>query len=332
MGRRLTEGGVPEETVTAFVGLIDDCEFARYSPSSGNEAMQAHYEKAAELISTIDSSMKSGKKMPVAGVATMVVILALISFPMRAQEQPLQTSPEVSAEEQKEYPQQLWEKANAAYSDGRWEDAASGYEMIVSLGLESPQLYYNAGNAWFKADNLGKAIVNYERALKIDPSYSDARYNLEFANSRTQDRIDAVPEFVLKTWTLKLCYLLDSDAWAIIFIVFLVLVCAMLLLFFLAPTTAWKRTGFITAIVCFLFGGAALGFSLHQKDDYFLRDEAIVMKPVISTKSSPDGKMDLFILHEGTKVKIIDSVGTWTNVEISDGRQGWVQSGDIEII
>lgn len=329
---RLTEGGVPEDTVTAFVGLIDDCEFARYSPSSGNEAMQAHYEKAAELISTIDSSMKSGKKMPVAGAATMVVILALISFPMRAQEQPLQTSPEVSAEEQKEYPQQLWEKANAAYSDGRWEDAASGYEMIVSLGLESPQLYYNAGNAWFKADNLGKAIVNYERALKIDPSYSDARYNLEFANSRTQDRIDAVPEFVLKTWTLKLCYLLDSDAWAIIFIVFLVLVCAMLLLFFLAPTTAWKRTGFITAIVCFLFGGAALGFSLHQKDDYFLRDEAIVMKPVISTKSSPDGKMDLFILHEGTKVKIIDSVGTWTNVEISDGRQGWVQSGDIEII
>ncbi len=332
---RLTEGGVPEETVTAFVGLIDDCEFARYSPSSGSEAMQAHYDKAAELISTIDSSMKSGKKMPAAaGAATMLVILfALMSFPMQAQEQqPLQASSEVTSGAQKDYPQQLWDKANAAYSEGRWEDAASGYEMIVSLGLESPQLYYNAGNAWFKADNLGKAIVNYERALKLDPSFSDARYNLEFANSRTQDRIDAVPEFVLKTWILKLCYLLDSDAWAVIFIVMLALFCAMLLLFFLAPTTAWKRTGFIAAIVCFLLGGAALGFSVHQKNDYFLHDEAIVMKPVISTKSSPEGTMDLFILHEGTKVKIIDSVGTWTNVEISDGRQGWVQSGEIEII
>lgn len=331
---KLTEGGVPEETVTAFVGLLDDCEFARYSPSAGNEAMQAHYAKAAELISTIDSSMKSGKKTQ-AGTAAMLLVFALMSFQMHAQETTTEQQPApaaTSAAQQEDYPQQLWDNANAAYSEGRWEDAADDYEMIVTLGLESPQLYYNLGNAWFKADNLGKAIVNYERALKLDPSYSDARYNLEFANSRTQDRIESVPEFVLKTWVRRLCYLLDSDAWAIIFIVFLALLCSMLLLFFLAPTTGWKRAGFVAAIVFFLIGGAALGFSIHQKDDYFLHDEAIVMKPVISTKSSPDGKMDLFILHEGTKVRIIDSVGAWTNVEISDGRQGWVQAEEIEII
>ncbi len=351
---RLAEGGVPEETATAFVGLIDDCEFARYSPQAGNEAMQAHYSKAVELISTIDDSirnstrsgMKSGKKLPT-GAAVIAVAAVLMSFPAQAQEQTsasgqeqmapqtatAQTAaPQAAAEPQKDYPQQLWLNANDAYTQGRWEDAVNGYEMIASLGLESPQLYYNLGNAWFKCDNLGKAIVNYERALRLDPSYSDARHNLEFACSRTQDRIDAVPEFVLKTWTRNLCYLLDSDAWAIIFIVFLALLCSTLLLFFLAPTTGWKRTGFISAIVCFLLGGTALGFSIHQKDDYFLRDEAIVMKPVISTKSSPEGTMDLFILHEGTKVKIIDSVGTWANIEISDGRQGWVQADDIEII
>ena len=351
---RLAEGGVPEKTATAFVGLIDDCEFARYSPQAGNEAMQAHYSKAVELISTIDDSirnstrsgMKSGKKLPT-GAAVIAVAAVLMSFPAQAQEQTsasgqeqmapqtatAQTAaPQAAAEPQKDYPQQLWLNANDAYTQGRWEDAVNGYEMIASLGLESPQLYYNLGNAWFKCDNLGKAIVNYERALRLDPSYSDARHNLEFACSRTQDRIDAVPEFVLKTWTRNLCYLLDSDAWAIIFIVFLALLCSTLLLFFLAPTTGWKRTGFISAIVCFLLGGTALGFSIHQKDDYFLRDEAIVMKPVISTKSSPEGTMDLFILHEGTKVKIIDSVGTWANIEISDGRQGWVQADDIEII
>lgn len=338
---RLSEGGVPEETVTAFVGLIDDCEFARYSPSAGNEAMQAHFDKAAELISTIDSSirnstrsgMKSGKKLPT-GAAMAVLALALASFPAPAQEHSSAPQPEQPAavQPQKDYPQQLWDSANIAYTEGRWQDAADGYEMIASLGLESPQLYYNLGNAWFKADNLGKAIVNYERALKLDPSFSDARYNLEFASSRTQDRIEAVPEFVLKSWTRKFCYILDSDAWAVIFIVFLALACAMALLFFLAPTVGWKRTGFISAIVCVLLGGTALGFSLHQRNDYFLRDEAIVMKPVISTKSSPDGTMDLFILHEGTKVRILDSVGEWTDIEISDGRQGWVRASDIEII
>lgn len=350
---RLAEGGVPEETVTAFVGLIDDCEFARYSPSAGNEAMQAHFDKAAELISTIDSSirnstrsgMKSGNKLPT-GAAMVAIFLALASFPAQAQEQssapqpeqPAAVQPQSSAQPQSaaqpqmDYPQQLWDSANAAYTEGRWQDAADGYEMIATLGLESPQLYYNLGNAWFKADNLGKAIVNYERSLKLDPSFSDARYNLEFASGHTQDRIESVPEFVLKTWTRKFCYILDSDAWAVIFIVFLALACAAALLFFLAPSVGWKRTGFISAIICILLGGTALGFSLHQRNDYFLRDEAIVMKPVISTKSSPEGTMDLFILHEGTKVRIIDSVGAWTNIEISDGRQGWVHADDIEII
>ena len=348
---RLAERGVPEETAAAFVGLIDDCEFARYSPSAGSEAMQAHFDKAAELISTIDSSirnstrsgMKSGNKMPT-GAALVALAVALTSFPAQAQEQTLAPQPEqpaaqdaaapprTAAQPREDYPQQLWDSANTAYTQGRWQDAADGYEMIASLGLESPQLYYNLGNAWFKADNLGKAIVNYERALKLDPSFSDARYNLEFASGHTQDRIESVPEFVLKTWTRKFCYILDSDAWAVIFIVFLALACAAALLFFLAPTVGWKRTGFISAIVCVLLGGTALGFSLHQRNDYFLRDEAIVMKPVISTKSSPDGTMDLFILHEGTKVRIIDSVGIWTNIEISDGRQGWVHADDIEII
>ncbi len=348
---RLTEGGVPEETAEAFVALIDECEFARYSPSAGSEAMQAHYDKAAELISAIDGSMrnttrsgmKSGKKTPL-GAAVIAIVFALTTFPAQVSAQTPASeqsavpaleqaaAPQNAVQAQADYPQQLWDKANAAYTDGRWQDAADGYEMIASLGLESPQLYYNAGNAWFKTGNLGKAILNYERALKLDPSFSDARYNLEFASSRTQDRIEAVPEFILKTWTRKFCYILDSDAWAVIFLVFLALVCAAVLLFLLAPTVGWKRTGFISAIVGIILGGTALGFSLHQRNDYFLSDEAIVMKPVISTKSSPDGTMDLFILHEGTKVRILDTVGEWVDIEISDGRQGWVRTSEIEII
>lgn len=329
---RLTEGGVPEETVSAFVALLDDCEFARYSPSAGNDAMQSHYDKAAELISTIDSSMKSAKKSSTGAAVIAMLAFTLLSVPSFAQDEAVSDSNVSGTAPQVDYPAKLWNEGNSAYADGRWEDAVRSYEMIVSLGLESPQLYYNLGNSYFKADNLGKAIVNYERALKLDPSYSDARYNLEFASSRTQDRIDAVPEFVLKSWMRKLCYLLDSDAWAVIFIVLLVLVCAAILLFVLDGTTAGKRTGFVLAIVFFIAGGLSLGFSLHQKNDYFLDDAAVVVKPVISTKSSPGGNMDLFILHEGTKVKIVDTVGDWMNIEISDGRQGWAKASELEII
>ena len=353
---RLSEGGVDGETVSEFVGLLDECDFARYSPSAGNEAMQAHYEKAAGLISTIDSSMKSSKKKSSApSGAAYIIAFALLTLPLGLGAQnttsaatfeagslaPENDSTAVSAATPAEpeaatldYPQQLWQKANAAYSNGNWNDAIKDYGMIASLGIENAQLYYNLGNANFKAGNLPEAILNYERALKIDPSYADARYNLEFASTQTQDRIEAVPEFILKTWTRKVCYLLGSDQWAIIFLVGLALLCSMILLFFLSPSTAGKRTGFILAIVLLLFDGAALGFSLHQKNDYSVRDEAIVMSPVISAKSSPSqsGNMDLFVLHEGTKVTVIDTVGDWYNISISDGRQGWVRASDLEVI
>ncbi len=348
---RLTEGGVGEETVTEFVGLLDQCDFARYSPSAGNEAMRSHYEKAAGLISTIDSSMKSSKKKSSAHTgAAHIIALALLTLPLGLGAQNASATFEAGSlapakdstsaissaapKESLDYPQSLWQKANAAYSEGKWNDAIKDYGMIASLGIENAQLYYNLGNANFKAGNLPEAILNYERALKIDPSYADARYNLEFASTQTQDRIEAVPEFILRTWTRKVCYLLGSDQWAVIFLVGLALLCSMVLLFFLSPTTAGKRTGFILAIVLLLFDGATLGFSLHQKNDYSVRDEAIVMSPVISAKSSPSqsGNMDLFVLHEGTKVTVLDTVGDWYNITISDGRQGWVRAGDLEVI
>lgn len=356
---RLSDGGVSDETIAAFVGLIDGCEFARYSPSGSSDDMKENYDKAVSLISEIDSNMKSVKKQSSSAVSAIIAVLIIAAAPYTVQAQetehgavqstvqsvaddmaqePVQSVADDMAQggsrEELDYPQQLWKDANAAYADGRWSDAAAKYEMIVSTGLESPKLYYNLGNAEYKSGNLSGAILNYERALKVDPSFADARYNLEFVESQTQDRIESVPEFILKTWTKKLCYLMDSDGWAIMFIVLLALTAGMLLLFFMAPSVAGKRTGFILAIVFFLLTSASLGFSVYQRVDYSVHDEAVVMRPVISVKSSPssDAGTDLFILHEGTKVRVMDSVGEWVNVEISDGRQGWINSAEIEII
>ena len=315
----LKDGNVEEAAVATFIGILDACEFARYAPDAGHEAMEAHYKSALDVISSIDSNMKAKKTAP-KGAVMLVIALMTLSVGVSAQE--------------KDYVDSLWNAANQAYVDGRWADAASGYEMISSMGLESASLYCNAGDAFFKDGNVPMAILYYERALKLDPSYSNARYNLDLLNSGIQDRIEPVPEFVLKAWTREICYIMDSDSWTICFFVFFALSLAMVLLFLLSPSVAGRRAGFFTGIVLLLLTLASLSFAVWQKKDYNKADSAIVMRPVASVKSSPssESSKDLFILHEGTKVTILDEVGSWNNIELADGRQGWIPSGDIEII
>ena len=314
----LSSGGVPDDLIQSFVGLIDACEFARYSPSTGNEAMTAHYEAALDAISSIDSNMKSSKSI---SKSKMMMLALLLLVPM-------------SSYANVDYPDSLWNAANQAYSEARWEDAINDYTAIAELSLESAPLWCNLGSAWYKTGNLAKAILCYERALKLDPSYDDARYNLELLNSMKLDRLESVPELILTTWVKALGRTLDSNSWAVCFLVFLALTLAMALLFILGSSVASRRTGFFSCIVFLLLTIASISFSVWQKNDYMRADSAVVMKPVASVKSSPagDSAVDLFVLHEGTKVDVIDSVGGWYNIELSDGRQGWLPSSDIEII
>ena len=318
ISQALKDEKVSDSYADTFIGILDACEFARYAPDSGHEAMAAHYEQAVDVISSIDSNMK-GKK----GAASHAVALVLLMMvPMAASAQ------------NEAYVDSLWNVANEAYAEGRWADAVKDYEMISEMGLESASLYCNTGNAFFKDGNVPMAILYYERALKIDPSYADARYNLELMNAAIQDRIDPVPEFILKVWMRDACYIMDSDAWAVCFLVFFALTLAMALVFLLAPSAGGRRAGFFSGIIMLILAVFSVSFAIWQKNDYVNADEAVVMRPVASVKSSPatESSTDLFILHEGTKVKIVDEVGRWNNIELADGRQGWLPSEDIERI
>lgn len=314
----LSGNGVPEEVTARFVAIVDACEFARYSPDSGNAAMSAHYRDAVDVISSIDSYMKSKKKNT---AAKAVAFLLLLSFP-------------VTGHAADAYVDSLFNAGNEAYSGGMWEDAVSAYTAVENLGLESPALYCNLGNAWYKSGDIARAMLYYERALKLDPSYSDARYNRTVVSDFVQDRIEPVPEFILKTWVRDLCYALDSDTWAVAGLVFLAVTAAALLLLVLSSSLALRRTGFFSGIVFFLLAVMSVTFAFWQKSDYMRKDGAIIMTPVVSVKSSPssEASTDLFILHEGTKVIIIDEVGEWRNIELADGRQGWMRSADMDII
>ena len=318
MVEALKERNVNEALADKFIAILDACEFARYSPDAGHEAMAAHYDEAVEIISSMDSEMKTRKNTSKTAFVAIALLLTV----------------QFGASAQDSYVDSLWNEANAAYVEGRWADAAAGYGLISGMGLESASLYCNTGDAFFKGGNIPIAILYYERALKIDPSYEDARYNLELLGSMIQDRIEPVPEYVLKAWARDLCYLMDSDSWAICFLVFLAAALALVLVFLLAPTAGGRRAGFFTGIVMLVLAVLSLTFSIWQKNDYTDADKAIVMRPVTSVKSSPaaGSSTDLFILHEGTKVKIIDEVGAWNNIELADGRQGWIPSADIERI
>lgn len=314
----LTDGGVSEEQTKAFTDLLDACEFARYSPDGGNEAMRSHYDAALKVISSIDSGLKTGGKS-LRKVVTVVTLLLSLGASMNIQAKDLDS---------------LWTAGVQAYTDGKFSDASAAWTSIEESGQKSAKLYYNLGNAWFKQGNYPKAILNYERALRLDPSYSDARYNLEFTSNFVQDKIEPVPEFILKSVARKVCYVMGSNAWAVIFLVLLAAALVMGLLFLLGSSVGKRRAGFYCGIVLLLLSAEALSFSIWQKSDSVKTDTAIVMSPVSSVKSSPSSgsSKDLFVIHEGTKVTILDEVGSWKNIALADGRQGWITSNELEVI
>ena len=318
---KLLEKGVPDGVTSDFIGLLDACEFARYSPDAGHEAMNSHYENAVSVISTMDECMKkSGKGLSGAAVAVVLAMLLPAQFTAGAADTA--------------YADSLWNAGTAAYAEGRWNDALDAWNNISGSGLESGELYYNIGNACFKNGDLAHAIVAYERSLRLDPSNKDAKFNLEFANAQTQDKIEAVPEFFLRTWFRSAGQSLPAGLWAVLSLVLLAAMLGMFLLFLLGRGTSARKAGFFSSIALLLCFAVCLGFSLSGRSASSRTDEAIVVRAVSSVKSSParDSAIDLFVLHEGTKVKLLDNVGDWTNIELADGRQGWMRSSELEII
>ena len=316
---KLVENGVAESLATDFTGLLDACEFARYAPDAGHDAMNTHYEKAVSVISAIDDSMK---RVPRKGAAAALLALLL-----------LLPAHNISAQSAA-YADSLWTAGVSAYSDGDWAGAARAWSDLRALGLESPQLYCNLGDALFKQDDLAHAILNYERALKLDPSYADARHNLAFAQTQLQDKIEAIPDFFLEVWGRKMCWLLPADTWAALFLVLLAVTLACVLLFLLGRRVAARKTGFIAGIVALVLALLCVSFAFWQRADYRKADSAIITRAVTTVQSAPgrDSAKDLFVLHEGTKVKLLDSVGSWRNIELADGRQGWLPETDLEVI
>ncbi len=227
----------------------------------------------------------------------------------------------------------LWIKANDAYSLGEYENALNIYKEIENRGVVSAKLWYNMGNACYKLQNDGMAILYYERALKLDPSNKDIKNNLEIARLKTLDKIESVPEFILTTWVKELRNIMSSDRWAWFGISMLVVTVLFMLLYRHAPRLGQRKLAFVFACIFATTAVVSFIFSANLKKKAEQTNTAVMLAPVSNVKSAPNSTGgNLFILHEGTKVEILERVGHWSKIELSDGRQGWTECKNFEII
>jgi len=229
--------------------------------------------------------------------------------------------------------QALVDSANIYYSNSKYEKAISAYESVVSNGFESAELYYNLGNAYYKSNKIAFAIVNYERSLKLNPNDDDVIFNLRMANTYVVDKIDVLPMFFLSSWMQRFIQTHDSNIWAIISMAGFVLAIALLLMFFLSNNIAIRKTSFWIGVLVLFVSVMSFNFARKQKLLTELEPEAIVITPSVVVKSSPvESGTQLFLIHEGLKVTVVDKLGDWREVKLSDGNVGWLKKSDLVII
>jgi tetratricopeptide (TPR) repeat protein len=226
-----------------------------------------------------------------------------------------------------------FQKANELYKKGQFDTAAVLYEKILKSGYESPEVYFNLGNAYYRQKNIAKAILNYERASKLDPNNEEISFNLQLAQTMIVDKISPLPDFFLKKWWKTFSEIFSSNGWAVLSMVLFVIT-LILTGIYLFTTIVWvKKTSFWTAGIVLFLTVVSMINSYETKVERINKKDAIVLTPSVTVKSSPDENgTDIFVIHEGTKVRKVDEVDSWVKIVIADGTKGWVKITDIEPI
>ena len=224
-------------------------------------------------------------------------------------------------------------QGDSAYMRNDYASAIQIYESLLTKG-EAAEIYYNLGNSYYKTDDIAKAILNYERALLLQPGNADVRANLEIARSKTIDKVVSVPDIFFVTWTKSLINCLSVDAWAKLGVAFFILLLVSFSLFFFSKQIVWKKSGFIAGIVFLIFVVLSNVFASEQKTELMNRNNAIILSPSVTVRSTPsESGTSLFVLHEGHKIEIKDnSMREWKEIRLEDGKVGWVPPELYEVV
>jgi len=227
----------------------------------------------------------------------------------------------------------LFDRANEAYEKENYDSTIALLDSLLNVGLESPELYYNLGNAWFKKSEVPRAILYFEKAHKLDPSNPDISYNLELANTRIADKIEPIPEFFLKTWWKAAIQLFNERQWTFINIASFVILLFFVVLFFISHSKSRKQMAFFMGIVFLVISllTGLLGYQSYKT--IHTHNTAIVFTPTINVKSSPNENANtIFVIHQGTKISLIDQLKDWYRIKLANGSVGWLKESDFEKI
>ncbi|MFI3248445.1 MAG: competence protein [Rikenellaceae bacterium] len=228
---------------------------------------------------------------------------------------------------------ELWDMANTAYANDDYIGAEEYYNEILSRDVHSSAIYYNLGNVHYKRGEVGRALLNYYRALRIDPSDEDIRHNIEVVRAKTADNIEQLPRLFIVEWSEWIGSRLSCMQWSILSLILLALFFGFLLTYILAGGLKTRRAGFWGALILLVLLVVTTRHALIERSELLNPSEAIVMSSSMSVNSSPSSaSTELFILHEGTKVKILNRHDVWSEIKIADGKKGWVESRKIEQI
>ena len=321
ISQRLSEREVSEANVNLFISALDECEFERYAPGDAKGNMNKTFNAAMTAIENIEDTMKKRKKVKTAGLGLLLLVIS-IAIPSAAQAQKSAAPVHVTKA-----------MGDSAYVRQQYQQAIADYEALLKKGV-SADVYYNLGNAYYRTDNITRAVINYERALLLSPGDPDIRVNLQLARSKTIDKIIPESEMFFVTWYRSLVNIMSVDGWATMSLVALAIAIILALCYLFSGRVWMQKTGFFGAFAMIVIFGLSNLFAWQQKDQLVNRTGAIVISPAAAVKSTPaNGGTDLFIIHEGTKVEITDSsMKEWKEVRIADGKEGWIKASMIEMI
>ncbi len=216
-------------------------------------------------------------------------------------------------------------RANAHYTAARYDSALVAYQQVLEAGYESSGLYYNLGNTCFKLKNLPLSILYYEKARKLNPADEEVIRNIEVANGMIVDKIEPLPRFFFKQWWDTFYSMFDADSWAWISLIMFILTLVAAFFYLTSARLIFQKAGFFSGLFLLLF--TVVSFGLASQRYYYTKqvNEAVIFAPTITVKSSPGNtSVDLFVLHEGTKISLLDEVSGWHKIKIANGSVGWL--------
>lgn len=312
ISEQLAGNSVDEGTIRRFMEALDECEYERYAPGDAKGNMNKTFETAMAAITRIEDVVKQVRKFKANTILPifLVIVAVICSLPACAITK---------------------NNADTEYKKGNYQQAIKDYEELLDNGV-SYEIYYNLGNAYYRIDNVTRAILSYERALLLSPNDDDVRFNLKMAQAKTIDKITPEPEMFFVTWYKYFINTMSIDGWANTSIISIILTIMFVLAYLFSNKILIRKIGFFGGIITLLSFVFANIFAFQQYYRLQNKNDAVIISPSVAVKKSPaKTSSDNFVLHEGTKVEILDrTVRKWVEVRIADGREGWIETDKIE--